>query len=95
MVVVVFVLVCKKPSHTYMFSTYYSCYIVKGHVEKVMAIVLLCESAQQFRALMIILQYHKILSMISVACCSSDFRSSILGELVYSSHRLAPSPSSA
>ena len=66
MVVVVFVLVCIKPLHTYMFSTYYSCYIVKGHVEKVMAIVLLCESAQQFRALMIILQYHEILSMISM-----------------------------
>ena len=66
MVVVVFVLVCRKPSHTCMFSTYYSCYIVKGHVEKVMAIVLLCESAQQFRALMIVLQYHEILSMISM-----------------------------
>ena len=31
-----------------------------------MAIVLLCESAQQFRALMMILQYHKTLSMISM-----------------------------
>ena len=29
---------------------------IKVHVEKVMAIVLLCESAQQFRALMMILQ---------------------------------------
>ena len=29
-------------------------------------IVLLCESAQQFRALMMILQYHKTLSMISM-----------------------------
>ena len=37
----------------HMFSTYYSCYIV--HVETVMAIVLLCENAQQFRALMMIL----------------------------------------
>ena len=36
------------------------------HVTKVMAIARLCESAQQFRAWMMILQYHKSLSMISI-----------------------------
>ena len=37
------------------------------HVEKLMAIVLLCEGAQQFMALMMILQCHKTLNMISMA----------------------------
>ena len=40
--------------------------VVIVHVEKMMAIVLLCESAQQSRALMMILKYHKKLSMISM-----------------------------
>ena len=40
--------------------------VVIVYVEKVMAIALLCESPQQFRVLMMILQYHKTLSMISM-----------------------------
>ena len=48
--------------------------ILTVHVEKVMAIVLLCESAQQFRALMMILQYHKTLSMMLSQCSVSCFR---------------------
>ena len=37
--------------------------VVVVHIEQVMGIVLLCESTQQFRDLMIILQYHKTLSI--------------------------------
>ena len=39
--------------------------IVHVHAEKVMAIVLLCESAQKYRALTMLLQYQKTLSMTS------------------------------
>ena len=38
--------------------------VVIVHVEK--AIVLLCESTQEFRALMMISQYHKIMSITSM-----------------------------
>ena len=55
-------LMCIKPSHTCLAPIT----VVTVHVEKMMAIVPLCESAQQFRALMMILQYHKSLSMISM-----------------------------
>ena len=40
--------------------------IVIVHVEKVMALVLLCESAEQLKVLMMILQYHKTLTIISM-----------------------------
>ena len=46
-----------KPLHTCLALT-----LIMVHVEKAMAIELVCESAQQFRALMMILQYHKTLS---------------------------------
>ena len=61
MVVVVFILLCIKPSHAPI-----TIVLVKVHVEKLMAIVVLCESAQQVRALMMILHHHKTLSMISM-----------------------------
>ena len=38
--------------------THFPCSLAQIIVEKVMKIVLLCESAQQFRALLMILQYH-------------------------------------
>ena len=60
MAVVIMVMVfleCKKPLHTCLALT-----LLMIHVEKVMVIVQMCESAQQFRALMMILQYHKTLS---------------------------------
>ena len=42
------------------------------NVQKVMAIMLLCESAQHFRALMSIWHYHKTLSMISMMLSQSS-----------------------
>ena len=52
----VMIMVWIEPSHTYMYSQVYTCSLapIIVHVEKV--IVLLCESAQQFRALLMILQ---------------------------------------
>ena len=59
--------------HETLIHTYY----VIVHVENVMGIVLLCESAPQIMALMMILQYHKTLSLISLVLytlsdCVSD-----------------------
>ena len=49
-----------KPSHTSLAP------VVIVHIEKVMAIVQLCGSAQRFRALVMILHDYKALSMISI-----------------------------
>ena len=55
-VIIMFVfLVCIKSLHLYSYNISLAHNIVVTvHIEKVMTIVLLCESAQQFRALMII-----------------------------------------
>ena len=60
-VIIVFdFLVCIKSSHVYLYTCSLALItVVIVNVEKVMAIVLLCESTRQFRALMMILQYHK------------------------------------
>ena len=41
-------------------------------VGKVMTIVLLCESVQQYRALLMILQYHKTLSVVAISIIFYD-----------------------
>ena len=56
-IMIVVFLECKKPLHTCL-----PLMLIMIHIEKVMAIVQMCESAQQIRALMMILQYHKTLS---------------------------------
>ena len=59
-------------------------HVVKVHVEKVMAIVLLCESAQQFRGLMIILN-HKTLNKISMMLsqCPISCASQVLSPVLF------------
>ena len=48
-----------------------------------MTIVLLCESAQQFRALLMILQYHKTLSMIFDDAPNALFRVSETSQVLF------------